>query len=120
MIVTVKRGSDPVAVRQALVAHGLWAERFDDVDARFYISPSSAAVDPELVRRIDGVASVATRQSPTPRLDATVSVEVTRCTVKGIGKKTRELGSKTRAQTSDHFPSRSSDCSSSRLVPSNS
>ncbi len=75
MIVMVQRGFDPASVRSALVERGLWVRRYDDGEqCTFFVEPQSASVDPEGLRAIEGVASVATDGRSRPRLDAHGSV----------------------------------------------
>ncbi len=72
MIVTLRQGADPDAVRKELIARGLWVSPLSDGArvAHYVVSPASTAVSAEDLSRIDGVASVAAPPSPHPRVSA--------------------------------------------------
>lgn len=71
MIITLNDNADPKRTKRALVELGLWVEEmFDSERVQFEISAHSRAVDPETIRKIEGIASVATPKSPHPLLDA--------------------------------------------------
>ena len=73
MIALLFPGADAELVRSELARLGLWGslERSaDGTSAMFVIAPQSAKCDPESVRNIRGVQSVAVSASPHPRLDA--------------------------------------------------
>ena len=72
MIVTLRQGADPDAVRKELIARGLWVSPLSDGArvAHYVVSPASTAVSAEDLSRIDGVASVAAPPSPHPRVTA--------------------------------------------------
>ncbi len=72
MIVTLEDNADAHAVRRLLTERGLWVQRFDGLgggDVQLYVEAHSAAIDPDELRRLPGVAQVATRGSEHPRLD---------------------------------------------------
>jgi 3-deoxy-7-phosphoheptulonate synthase len=72
MIVTLDANADGDAVRRALVGRGLWITHFDGGDTglvQYLVEAGSAAISATELRSLDGVASVATRPSPHPRLD---------------------------------------------------
>ena len=68
MIVSVKLGSDPARVREALAAHGLWVEPMIDKAGRthFLVARHSAAVDVARLDAIEGVEAVALAKEPHP------------------------------------------------------
>ena len=73
MIVTLKTERDLDAVRRALTGLGLWIEsvaRASDGTAHVVVGKGSTEVDPELVARVPGVASVAHTASSHPKVDA--------------------------------------------------
>jgi 3-deoxy-7-phosphoheptulonate synthase len=73
MIVTLKSERDLDAVRRALTGLGLWVERVaraSDGSAHVVVGQGSTEVDPELVARVPGVASVAHTASAHPKVDA--------------------------------------------------
>jgi 3-deoxy-7-phosphoheptulonate synthase len=71
VIVRVKSSEDSSHVQRALVALGLWVERFeDDSQVSFLVAAHSSAVEEAAVRAIPGVESVARRPSLHPRIDA--------------------------------------------------
>jgi len=65
-------GADPAGVRAALQGLGLWAAPFAEPGGRrgLAVGPGSAAVAPERVRAVAGVAAVLTEDSPHPAVDA--------------------------------------------------
>lgn len=72
MIVTLRSDADADAVRRALVGHGLWVRRFEGGaggPVQYLVEPGSPQASAAELRAVDGVASVATRPSPHPRLD---------------------------------------------------
>jgi len=72
-VVTLREGADRELVRRALVGLGLWVSPLDARDGgppQLLIHEYSAAPDPERLRGVEGVASVASTTSPHPRLDA--------------------------------------------------
>lgn len=71
MIVTVSIGTDPSRVAAELTTRGLWTRRLQDgTRTLFVVEPHSREVDPEELRTIAGVESVALPPSPHPLLDA--------------------------------------------------
>jgi 3-deoxy-7-phosphoheptulonate synthase len=68
VLVSVKPGASPSAVRDALVARGLWVEPMIDATGRthFLVARHSAAVDATLLAAIDGVDAVAQAKEPHP------------------------------------------------------
>lgn len=71
MIVTVSQGADPQSVERALVARGLWVQRFEaGARVQFVVAAYSAAVRPEALADLPGVEGVATQKSAHPRVDA--------------------------------------------------
>jgi 3-deoxy-7-phosphoheptulonate synthase len=76
-IVTIKPGADPAHVRRALAARGLWvrplaAQTQDGAQgpAQLAIEPHSAAIDPDALLAVEGVAAVSAPPSEHPRMDA--------------------------------------------------
>ncbi len=72
MIVTLEPHADVERARRALVHRGLWVERFEPGDegpVQFLVRAGSRRVEPDELRSLEQVASVATRPSPHPRLD---------------------------------------------------
>lgn len=71
MIVMVKQGSDPQAVRRALTERGLWVQKLEgDERVMLWVEPHSAAVTAQELRDIAGVEAVATAPSCHPCVDA--------------------------------------------------
>lgn len=71
-IVLLKEGASVEAVEQALKGLGLWPSRQVDEQGRtqaFGISAYSAAVDPEVVRGLEGVAALLSRPPAHPLVD---------------------------------------------------
>ena len=71
VLVTLAAGADVAGVKRALVSRGLWIEPLEDEGrvTHLWVAPPSAAVDPDELRAITGVAAVATPPSRHPRLD---------------------------------------------------
>lgn len=72
MIVSIDHGADVEAVRRALAARGLWVSTVEQGTSGLHlvIAPFSAAVNPEEIRRIEGVREVSVGVSEHPRVDA--------------------------------------------------
>jgi 3-deoxy-7-phosphoheptulonate synthase len=71
MIVTVRADADPAQVRKALVAQGLWTRSMRSSEGHYFlVQPHSAAVDPDRLHAIEGVASIAQPESAHPHVDA--------------------------------------------------
>jgi 3-deoxy-7-phosphoheptulonate synthase len=72
ILVTLAPGADASAVRRALTARGLWVEALEDGGrtAHLVAVPPSAAIDPQSLRDLPGVAAVAAPPTRRPRLDA--------------------------------------------------
>lgn len=74
MIVSLRDGADPAAVKRELAARGLWiAAEERGLGGRgihLVIAAHSSAADPDEVARIDGVGSVSLPASSHPRMDA--------------------------------------------------
>lgn len=71
MIVTVAKNRDAKVVERALIARGLWVERFEDRErVMFAVSPASSQVDAATLRAIDGVELVAEGKRAHPLVDA--------------------------------------------------
>ncbi|MFW5920212.1 MAG: 3-deoxy-7-phosphoheptulonate synthase [Polyangiales bacterium] len=71
MIVTLRSDADPEAVRRALVERGLWVRALrSERGVSFWLEPSSASVDPVMLRGIEGVDAVAAPDPGHPRVDA--------------------------------------------------
>ncbi len=76
MIVTLDANADSEAVRRALVGRGLWVRRFeagDEGPVQYLVEAGSPSASATELRSLEGVASVATRPSPHPRLDRQAS-----------------------------------------------
>ena len=76
MIVTLDADADSEAVRRALVGRGLWVRRFeagDEGPVQYFVDAGSPSAGATELRSLEGVASVATRPSPHPRLDRQAS-----------------------------------------------
>ena len=70
MIVTVDNKSEARQVRDALIALGLWVDRFDsEASVQFVIGAHSSSVATDDIRAIAGVSQVAESKSPHPKLD---------------------------------------------------
>jgi 3-deoxy-7-phosphoheptulonate synthase len=77
VIVTLDADADADAVRRELVSRGLWVKRFDggvEDPVQYLVEAGSPAASATELRSVDGVASVATRPSPHPRLDQHASL----------------------------------------------
>ncbi len=70
MILTLHAGADADTVRRLLTERGLWTQRFDGSPVQLFVEPHSAAVDPDELRRLPGVARVAVAPSTHPLLDS--------------------------------------------------
>jgi len=72
ILITVMEGADVAAVRRALVARGLWVEALETAGrvSHLVAVPPSALVDPDSLRDVPGVSSVAASPSRHPRVDA--------------------------------------------------
>ncbi len=71
MIIDIHPTADPKKVKQALVELGVWADEHV-ADGRVVLSTNahSTNIDVKVLEAIEGVASVATKKSPHPLLDA--------------------------------------------------
>ncbi len=72
MIVTVKPGADPEAVRRGLVARGLWVTPMvgDGGAVHFLVRPYSGGANRDELAHLEGVADVAEPCTPHPLVDA--------------------------------------------------
>lgn len=86
MIITLERGAEPETIRRALVALGLWVERFEGGDrVVFKVEPHSRSVDREAILAIRGVEAVATPKAAHPLVDAMPRVVALRDLSLGTG-----------------------------------
>ncbi|MEQ8273658.1 MAG: 3-deoxy-7-phosphoheptulonate synthase [Deltaproteobacteria bacterium] len=71
MIITIQPTADPKKVKRTLVELGVWADEHV-ADGRVVLTTSahSTNIDAKVIESIEGVASVATKKSPHPLLDA--------------------------------------------------
>ncbi|MEQ9504017.1 MAG: 3-deoxy-7-phosphoheptulonate synthase [Deltaproteobacteria bacterium] len=71
MIITIQPTADPKKVKRTLVELGVWADEHV-ADGRVVLTTNahSTNIDAKVIEAIEGVASVATKKSPHPLLDA--------------------------------------------------
>jgi 3-deoxy-7-phosphoheptulonate synthase len=71
VIITIQPTADPKKVKRTLVELGVWADEHV-ADGRVVLTTSahSTNIDAKVIESIEGVASVATKKSPHPLLDA--------------------------------------------------
>lgn len=76
LVVTLAPGADDASVRRTLIEHGLWVEplRVDEPIAQLLVHSHSAAVRPEQLRGLEGIAEVSATASAHPRVDAQAAV----------------------------------------------
>jgi len=77
-VITLREGADAERVRRALVGLGMWVSPLrahgDEASRQLLVHEYSAAVDPDRLLAIEGVASVGESASAHPRLDAQAPV----------------------------------------------
>lgn len=76
MIVTLRSGADPEAIRRSLIARGLWVTRFENRSGQplFLVRPGSGTLDPAELERIEGIESWAAPQTTHPLVDAALGM----------------------------------------------